>query len=34
MGPAAVVPEDLEEEGLAVSVDGDIKVALPALLDM
>lgn len=34
LGPAAVVPEDLEEEGLAVSVDGDIKVALPALLDM
>lgn len=32
LGPSAAVPEDLEEGGLAVSVEGDLKVALPWVL--
>lgn len=32
LGPSAMVPDDLEEEGLAVSVEGDIKLAIPCML--
>lgn len=32
LGPSAVVPDNLEEKGLAVSVEGDIKAALPSVL--
>ncbi|OAL56813.1 macro domain-like protein [Pyrenochaeta sp. DS3sAY3a] len=32
IGPSVMVPEDLEEQGLAVSIEGDIKAALPRLL--
>jgi O-acetyl-ADP-ribose deacetylase (regulator of RNase III)/NAD-dependent SIR2 family protein deacetylase len=32
MGPSAMVPDDLEERGLAVSVEGDIKLAVPWIL--
>jgi O-acetyl-ADP-ribose deacetylase (regulator of RNase III)/NAD-dependent SIR2 family protein deacetylase len=32
LGPSAAVPADLEEGGLAVSVEGDLKVALPWVL--
>ncbi|KAJ4358886.1 hypothetical protein N0V95_002666 [Ascochyta clinopodiicola] len=33
LGPAAAVPADLDERGLAVSVEGDIKLAVPCMLD-
>ena len=33
LGPSTMVPEDLEEEVLAISVEGDIKLALPSILD-
>lgn len=32
LGSSAAVPEDLEAGGLAVSVEGDLKVALPWVL--
>ncbi|CAO2657479.1 Nn.00g036050.m01.CDS01 [Neocucurbitaria sp. VM-36] len=32
MGPSAAVPTDLEKDGLAISVEGDIKSALPWML--
>lgn len=32
LGPSAMVPNDLKEEGLAVSVEGDIKLAVPWML--
>lgn len=32
LGPSAMVPDDLEEEGLAASVEGDIKLAMPRIL--
>lgn len=34
LGPSAMVPDDLESDGLALSVEGDIKLALPALLKL
>lgn len=33
MGPSTMVPGVLEEEGLAVSVEGDIKLAMPHILE-
>ena len=33
LGPSTMVPDDLEEEGLAISIEGDIKLALPSILD-
>jgi O-acetyl-ADP-ribose deacetylase (regulator of RNase III)/NAD-dependent SIR2 family protein deacetylase len=32
VGPSAMVPDDLEKKGWAVSIEGDIKLALPSLL--
>ncbi|KAH7078478.1 hypothetical protein FB567DRAFT_136694 [Paraphoma chrysanthemicola] len=32
VGPSAMVPDDLEEKGWAVSIEGDIKLALPSVL--
>jgi O-acetyl-ADP-ribose deacetylase (regulator of RNase III)/NAD-dependent SIR2 family protein deacetylase len=33
LGPSVSVPADLEEEGLAISVEGDIRLALPSMLN-
>lgn len=33
VGPAMMVPSDLEEQGMAVCVEGDIKYGVPALLE-
>ncbi|KAJ4984297.1 Appr-1-p processing enzyme family protein [Stagonosporopsis vannaccii] len=32
LGPSAAVPADLEEDGVAISVEGDIKLAVPRML--
>lgn len=32
MGPSVAVPADLEEKRLAISIDGDIKLAVPWML--
>lgn len=32
LGPSAAVPSDLEAEGVAVGVEGDLKIALPRIL--
>ncbi|KAF2632834.1 A1pp-domain-containing protein [Macroventuria anomochaeta] len=33
LGPSAAVPDDLEEDGLAVSIEGNIKLAVPWMLE-
>ncbi|KAF3045459.1 hypothetical protein E8E12_005792 [Didymella heteroderae] len=33
LGSSVMVPDDLKEEGLAISVEGDIKLAMPCILE-